>query len=246
MLLAGNMSIDCDLVVFDKDGTLIDLTSVLLALAQARGQAVENKGGKEVSDLWQKTVGVDLRNRTIDYTGPLATAPRPQEILIAATAFYLKGHSWESARQMAQEAYDVADQNMKPPYGSVLLNGVEATLRKMKSQGLKLVIASTDTHRRIVQSFQALEIDSLFDAFVGDDDVINGKPHPDMIAEATKKTGVPPAQTVMIGDSVSDMQMGKNAHVKACIGVLTGSTEKEKLARYANIVIPSVAEISVL
>jgi phosphoglycolate phosphatase len=245
-LTAGNKNIDCELVIFDKDGTLVDLTQVLFGLARARRLTVEEHGRKEVADLWEKAMGVDLSHDKMDYAGPLATAPRQQEVLIAAACFYLKGYPWEEARNHAQKAYDEADKRMKPPFGTVLLPGIEITLKQMKAHGLKLAIASTDTHRRIANSFEALGIAVLFDAFVGDDDIVNGKPAPDMIVEALKRTSSTPEQTVMVGDSVSDMRMGKNAKVKACIGVLTGSTKKEKLEQFADVVISSVAELRIL
>jgi phosphoglycolate phosphatase len=245
-LIAGNKSIDCELVIFDKDGTLVDLTQVLFGLARARRLTVEEHGGKEVADLWQKVMGVDLDLDRMDYGGPLATAPRQQEILIAAACFYLKGYPWEEARKQAERAYDEADERMKPPFGTVLLSGVEATLKQMKAHGFKLAIASTDTHRRIASSFEALGISMLFDAFVGDDDVVSGKPAPDMIVEVMKRAGGTPEQTVMIGDSISDMRMGRNAKVKTCIGVLTGFTKKEKLEQFADVIVSSVAELQVL
>jgi phosphoglycolate phosphatase len=245
-LTAGNKSIDCELVIFDKDGTLVDLTQVLFGLARARRLTVEEHGGRKVADLWEKVMGVDLTHDKMDYAGPLATAPRQQEVLIAAACFYVKGYPWEEARNHAQKAYNEADERMKPPFGAVLLPGVEATLKQMRAQGLKLAIASTDTHKRIASSFEALGIAMLFDAFIGDDDVVNWKPAPDMIVEAMRRTSCTPEQTVMVGDSMSDMRMGKNARVKACIGVLTGSTKMEKLEQFAEVVVSSVAELRVL
>jgi phosphoglycolate phosphatase-like HAD superfamily hydrolase len=50
----------------------------------------------------------------------------------------------------------------------------------------------------------------------------------------------------MVGDSVSDMRMGRNARVKTCIGVLTGSTKKEKLEQFADVIVSSVADLRVL
>jgi len=245
-LVAGNKTIDCKLVVFDKDGTLVDLYRVLFALARARRITVEKYGGGKVAGLWEKTVGVDLVYGKMDYAGPLATLPRRQEILIASAAFYLTGYSWEEARKRAEKAYDEADERVKPPFGTVLLEGVAATLKQMKGHGLKLAVASTDTHRRIDISFETLGLASLFDALVGDDDVVNGKPASDMIIEALKRTGCTAEETVMVGDSLSDMYMGKNANVKACIGVLTGSTKKEELEKVADVVIPSVAQIGLV
>jgi phosphoglycolate phosphatase len=245
-LTAGNKSIDCELVIFDKDGTLVDLTQVLFGLARARRLAVEEHGRREVADLWEKAMGVDLSHDKMDYAGPLATARRQQEVLIAAACFYLKGHSWEEAQKHAHKAYDEADERMKPPFGAVLLPGIEITLEQMKAHGLKLAIASTDTHKRIARSFEALGIAMLFDAFIGDDDVVNGKPAADMIVEAMRSTSCTPEQTVMVGDSMSDMLMGKNARVKACIGVLTGSMKIERLERLADVIVSSVTDLRVL
>jgi phosphoglycolate phosphatase-like HAD superfamily hydrolase len=80
---------------------------------------------------------------------------------------------------------------------------------------------------------------------VGPEDVANGKPAPDMIFEVLKKTDCRADESVMVGDSISDMKMGKNAEVKACIGVLTGITERQQLEGLADVVISSVARLEV-
>ena len=190
-------------------------------------------------------MGVDLKDGEIDYSGPLATAPRREEALIAAAAFYLCGIAWTAAKELAHKAYDEADDSMTPPYGSVLLEGVMEALKRLDEHGLKLAIASTDTHRRTVESFEALGIDSFFDEIDGGDDVVNGKPSAEMILRICKKTRSKPVEAVMVGDSVSDMQMGKNAKVKACIGVLTGSSPREKLEQAADVVLASVKDLHV-
>jgi len=124
-LIAENKVIECRVVIFDKDGTLIDQHLSLLKLAKARRDSVRKHVGEKTAELWEKTVGVNLRNGKIDHNGPLATAPRREELLIAAAAFYLKGFSWSEALQTAQRAYDEADESMKSPYGMILLEGVK-------------------------------------------------------------------------------------------------------------------------
>lgn len=245
-LVAGSKIIECSLVIFDKDGTLINQHLSLLELAKARRNSAQKHVGKRTSELWEKIVGVDLKNEKIDHDGPLATAPRREELLIAAAAFYLSGFPWSEARQMAQRAYDEADRAMKPPYGMVLLEGVRKTLKQLRQHGLKLAIASTDTHRRTTEAFKALKIASLFDVMIGNDDVAFGKPSPDMIFKALETTKLKPNKAVIVGDSVSDMQMGRNAKVRACIGVLAGFTPQEKLDKLADVVVSSVAELHVL
>jgi len=239
----GNRTVDCKLVVFDKDGTLIDSRMVLLELAKARRKSVEKISGKEDAELWERIVGVDLKSGEIDNHGPLGTAPRHDEMLIAAVALYLKGRSWDEAKQLAQKAYDDADESMRPPYGSVLLEGVADALMNLKNGGLVLAVASTDTHRRILESFKTLGIAGVFTVIVGPEDVANGKPAPDMILEILKKTGCRAGETIVVGDSISDMKMGRNAKVRACIGVLTGITSRLQLEENADFVIASVAQL---
>jgi hypothetical protein len=65
-----------------------------------------------VANLWERAVGANVRSK-IDYRGPLGTLPARDEILVAATAIYLKGYSWDEAKQLAQKAYADADESMK-------------------------------------------------------------------------------------------------------------------------------------
>jgi len=50
----------------------------------------------------------------------------------------------------------------------------------------------------------------------------------------------------MVGDSVSDMKMGKTAGVKASIGVLTGVDGRKELCKFADVVVDSVASLDVV
>jgi len=135
-LIVENKMIECKLAIFDKDGTLINQHLSLLELAKARRNSVQKLVGERTTEFWEKTVGVDLKKEKIDHDGPLAIAPRREELLIAAAAFYLNCSPWSQARQLAQRAYDEADSSMKPPYGMVLLKGVRETLKQLKRHGL--------------------------------------------------------------------------------------------------------------
>jgi len=247
-LLVGNRKVNCKLLIFDKDGTIVEQKPVLLYLAKARFSGLSHLLGAQVAERWAEAVGVNLKTGEIDSEGSLAQAPTREEVLVAAFVIYQhnKLAGWDAAKQLAEKAYEEADKAMTPPYGAVLLPGTLETLRALKTQGFKTALATTDSHRRAQESMNKLKIGEYFDVILGADDVERGKPAPDMILKACKLTKCVPRDAVMVGDSPVDMLMGKNARVKVCIGVLRGSIPKEKIARVADIIVPSVMSLRAL
>lgn len=70
-----------------------------------------------------------------------------------------------------------------------------------------------------------------YDELVTADDVELGRPNPDMILEAMKRLNIKDPKFVMkAGDSIIDIQEGKNAHCGITVGVTTGAHTYEQLA----------------
>jgi len=245
-LLAGKRKLNCKLLIFDKDGTIVEQKPILLCLAKARFSSLNRLVGEQVAEKWAEAVGVNLLTTEIDSEGPLAMAPTREEVLVAAFIIHKCSHvGWDDAKQLAQKAYEEADRAMTPPYGAVLLPGVYETLQTLKAKGFKTALATTDSHKRTEESLKKLKVRVYFDVILGADDVERGKPSPDMILKACKLTESQPHETVMVGDSPTDMLTGKNAKVKACIAVLSESTSRQKLEKTADIVVPSIASLRV-
>ncbi len=244
-LIIGNRKVRCRLIVFDKDGTLVDLRSVVLAKARARRDCIQKRAGKKISKLWERIVGVNLEAGEIDADGPLVSMTPEEEILIAAFSFYVNGYSWEESRKATRMAYYEAEKTLGSTCGAVLLAGVRDKLEMLKKHGFIIAVASNDKHSVIEDSFTALGIRSLCDTIVGSDDVPNGKPSPRMMEDILKRTGIGPEETVVVGDSIVDMKMGRNARVKACVAVLTGSGTRDKLEPLADVILRSLSELEV-
>lgn len=243
-LFVDDREVECKLLIFDKDGTIVEQKPVLLYLAKARFSSLTNLVGAQVAKKWAEAVGVNLHAGEIDSEGPLALAPTREEVLVAASIIYqCRCAGWDAAKQLAEKAYEEADKAMSPPYGAVLLLGVLEVLRALKARGFKTALATTDSHKRAQESMNKLNTGEYFDVILGADDVEKGKPASDMIWKACELTRCSPEDTIMVGDSPTDMLMGKNARVKLCIGVLSGPASREKLERVADIVVPSVASL---
>ncbi|WP_027076279.1 HAD hydrolase-like protein [Maribacter antarcticus] len=69
-----------------------------------------------------------------------------------------------------------------------------------------------------------------YDALVTADDTKNGRPHPDMILIAMEKLGVAdPSKVLKAGDSIIDIEEGKNAKCGLTVGVTTGAHSRKQL-----------------
>lgn len=66
----------------------------------------------------------------------------------------------------------------------------------------------------------------------------------EMLCEAA---GVDPQDCIVVGDTISDTGMARNAHAALCIGVLSGSGAASQLVETgANILLPHVGDIPAL
>ena len=242
-LMLPTREVACRAIVFDKDGTLIDFLGGDLALDRTRAAAMAEVAGERAALAWQEAVGLDLARGWLDRDGPLSLAPRRDELLVAAAVLYRLGHPWHRARALALAAYDRADEMSEPPYGAELLPGIAEALAQLRRRGLLLAIATTDRTPRTEISLAMLGIAGHFATIVGADDVANPKPAPDMVHLACERMGCLPGETVVVGDSPVDLEMGRAASAAATIGVTTGLNGAERLRPLADVVLPSASSL---
>ncbi|MDR1111978.1 MAG: HAD family hydrolase [Deltaproteobacteria bacterium] len=123
------------------------------------------------------------------------------------------------------EAY--ADHLTEPEYRAMeLFEGGRETLLALRSKGVALGLASNrDTPDKPLRMLGVLD---LFQAIVGQLDVENVKPAPDMILKAMDLMGAEPAETLYVCDSKGDLLAARAAGVKA-FAMSTGGHAKEEL-----------------
>ena len=61
------------------------------------------------------------------------------------------------------------------------------------------------------ETFKYLGILDSFEAIIGEENLHQVKPDPESIYLITEKLGIPPEQTIMVGDTAMDMEAGKSA-----------------------------------
>jgi len=117
-----------------------------------------------------------------------------------------------------------------------LLPGAREVLEGLHGRGIKLAVATNKLGRFSREIFQHFGLENLFITIVGDEDVFQNKPHPEMLFYAMGKMGLPNKEVVFIGDSLIDIQTGKNAGVRVFV-VPTGVTKREDLEKFQPTII---------
>lgn len=242
-MVIGGKEVSCELVLFDLDGTLLDDDVRYEGLARARFETFSNMMGREAAERWAEFSGVDVTDFNVDKGGPLAEASRNEDIVVGATALFLSGVRWFRAVEEAKELYNVADRLVETKYRPILFEGVESALRELKRVGLRLGIATNGSSVAARGIMASLELEGLFDAIVGADDVNRGKPSPDMILLACERVRVEPRVSMYVGDAPADMMAGRAAECGTLVAV--NNIDDEELTGLADIVVGSVADFRV-
>ncbi|MDR1051458.1 MAG: HAD family hydrolase [Deltaproteobacteria bacterium] len=121
-----------------------------------------------------------------------------------------------------------ADHLTEPEYLAMeLFPGGLETLEALRAKGVGLGLASNrDTP---VKPLKILGVADFFQAIVGQLDVENVKPAPDMILKAMELMGAGPSETLYVCDSKGDLLAAEAAGVKT-FAMSTGGHSKEELA----------------
>ena len=123
-----------------------------------------------------------------------------------------------------EKAYDVADIKS--------FEGIEALFEDLRSNDIKVVLNTGYDLKTASKLMQILNwsVGKQVDALITSDDVVNGRPHPDMIRKAMAQFGINDASQVLkAGDSEIDIIEGKNSDCGLTVGVLSGAQTRKQL-----------------
>lgn len=214
------------LIAFDFDGTLVDSQR---AITEAMALAFR-EAGREAPPACRvrRVVGLRLEEaiaRLLD-----ATAEK------AADAGALVPGIAASYRRAFAGLRD------RPDFDEPLVEGAREVIEELDRSGVILAIATGKNRRGLVASLERHGLDSHFTTLKTADDG-PGKPHPGILLDAMAEVGVRPEETLLIGDTIYDIQMARNAGA-AALGVAWGYHETgELLAAGAAAVLSDFAQL---
>jgi len=109
-----------------------------------------------------------------------------------------------------------------------LHDGIEETLAHLREQGIPLAVFTGKGRRTTLITLEALNIDGYFDLIVSGSDVRRHKPHPEGIRQVLDRFSLPPADVLMVGDSLGDITSARDAGVTP-VAALWDSYDRERV-----------------
>ena len=239
------------IVLFDKDGTLIDIHHYWSSIIRIRSTMIvdqwfsnhreKNRIETELIDA----MGVDLFSGKIKVTGPVGIQSRKFMVNVASSVVRLNGINIQDneMEEIFLEVDKETARNLSPLLR--ILPGVFNLLKNLETIGVSMAVVSTDISSRTLLAMRTLKIDHFFTEIIGGDEVKNTKPSPDLALLVSKKTGINVDSMMVIGDAAVDIEMGLSAGIYSNIGVLTGLSDIKAFENLNCIVINNLKSIEV-
>jgi len=220
--------VQVEAVIFDLDGTLAHF------------------------NLDYKAVRADVRSYLMRLGVPASVLDVNEsmfEMLNKAEIFFKNGdkpkkNAFDAIRS---EAFDIAEKyEMEAASTTSLQSGALETLKELKKMKLKLGLCTTNSEKASKYILQRFKIEDYFKVIVTRDNVRYVKPHTEQFEAALKSMGASPQSTVIVGDSVADMQSAKELKAIA-VGIPTGLTTLERLKKHSsNYVVTALSDLPIL
>ena len=220
----------------------ISLSEIKLVVCDIAGTTVRDSG--QVVTAFADT----LRKYGLEFTADQLSRVRGSSKRQALLKFIPAGPNRD---RFAEEVYVSFRDRLAHIYktdGIEPIDGAEDVIRELRARGVSVAL-NTGFDREITDLLlRSLKWEDLVDAVVCGDDVLQGRPAPDLIVHAMELTRTINANDVMnVGDTVVDLEAGHNARVGLNVGVLSGAHDRETLEQAPHThILPSIAMLPML
>ena len=168
-------------VVFDMDGVLVDTEKIYRLCWKKNGMSI-GIPDDEMEHVCDRVAG-----------GNKTTNARVFKDIMGEDFQYLPFRQ----RTMDLFAEYVAE------HGVEIKRPVAETLGFLQSRGIRIALATSTGRERAMQRLSHVGILDFFEEMVCGDEIVKGKPNPDIYIRACEKLGISPEEAVAVEDSVN-------------------------------------------
>lgn len=217
------------LVIFDKDGTLINHENIfgkwIVKLVENLSNIVKNK-----NKLYE-FLGYDKDSDSFEFNSIVARGTN-DDIRNSIFKFiinennnnnikndYLKN---EIKKKWIPLTFDKSD--------LIQCANIKKLFKFLKSKNIKIAVCTSDDREPTEKTLSLLNLNDFVDEVMCGDDPFSSKPSPEPIWRICSNLDIKVENTIMIGDTISDIHAGINAKCGKVIGVLSGSYDNVDLS----------------
>jgi HAD superfamily hydrolase (TIGR01509 family) len=214
-------------VIFDLDGTLANF-NLDYKTVRAEVKSYLVKRGVPASALSVKESVFEMLRKTEIFA---RNSGKPEKFL----------------EELRSEALAMTEKyELEAAASTSLMPGAVETLKALRQMNLKIGLCTINSEKAVNYILNRFGITDLFDVTVPRNKVNQFKPHPEHIETALKALGASANDTVIVGDSITDMQSAKELKAVA-VGLPTGVSTMEQLMRNgANYIATSIIDLPLL
>lgn len=224
-------------VLFDKDGTLIDLHASWVAsgLLTAR-RLCALAGQPQRFDAMVRDAGYDAAAARLD----------PRSLWASGTTEALVRH-WFAQLGIgggeAMVARTVASMTEQAAASAVPLADLSVLFTGLSTRGLRVGVATMDLETGARAVLANLGVLDAVDFVCGCDSGYGEKPGPGMVLAFCRACGLQPAQVMVVGDTPHDMHMARAAGAGVVVAVTSGASDAAMLGALCTHLIADISEL---
>ncbi len=228
-------------IIFDKDGTLIDFDSFWVTISLSAIAHILKELDREDIPSDELILALGVKNGITDIDGILCKGTYEQ-IALVLNEILQKHGCIADPDDMVKMVVDAYNQNADSGIIRATCDNIRDVLCKLKNEGIKLFVVTTDNSEITHKCLLSLGIEDLFDKIYTDDGKTPVKPNPACVFEISNSFGIDIDNIVMVGDTMTDVTFAKNAGIRV-IGVGSNSQNRQRLGGYADAVVPDVSYV---
>lgn len=235
-------------ILFDKDGTFIDLHFFWGKMTELRVKEIIKKYHlkHEFFNELCLCLGYDTKTEKMFSDGITALYSRSKIIEIFAND--LKKFNVYVSEKELEKIFDFVSSNFyqKLPQYTKPINEAIDFIKSVRAQNIKLGIVTSDSKESTFLTLKHFGWEALFDVVLGRESSPHTKESGEPTKLALKALNANPQTTIMIGDAPMDYISAKNAGIKNTILTATGQITEEELKQTSPYTVKSLNEILVI
>ncbi|MCQ2515087.1 MAG: HAD family phosphatase [Ruminococcus sp.] len=173
--------------VFDMDGLMFDTERLVYEIWQ---EMLDKDGYNYNLDVFKQTIGL-----------------RRDESERFYKSYYGEDFDYNSRKELSRKIHRQKILNEGVP----IKKGLIELLEFLKDNGIKLAVATSTSAESAIFMIKTAGVYKYFDAFVCGNDVINGKPHPEVFLTAAERIGEAPESCLAYEDSFNGIKSAYSA-----------------------------------